>query len=52
VVLQHIALKRVHQLVTEHMIGFGQSRREGEDDAAGLVIGESADAVAEKRRRH
>ena len=48
---QDVALKRMHQLVPEDVIGFGEAGGKRQHDAARLMIGEAADAVAEKDRR-
>jgi hypothetical protein len=43
--LQHVALEGVDQLVSEHVIRFAERRRERQDDAPALMIGEAAHAL-------
>ena len=42
---QHVALEGVDELVAEDVIRFAERRRERQDDAPALMIGEAADAL-------
>ena len=43
--LQDVALEGVDELVAEDVIRFAERRRERQDDAAALMIGEAADPL-------
>ena len=49
---QDIHLERVHELVANHVIGFGQPRRKRQHDAAPNRFGHAADAFVEEFRDH
>ena len=43
-----IELERVDDLVTEHVVGFAEARRERQDDAAFAGVGEAAGALVDQ----
>ena len=45
---QNIPLKRVDELVTQHVIGLAQARAERQHDAAAVVVGETANALRQQ----
>ena len=49
---RHVELKRVHQLVADHVIGVGQRTAEREHDAALDRLGDTASALAQLTADH
>ncbi len=49
---QDLALKRVNELVSQDVVGFSEPRGKRKHDAALLVLGHAADALAEETRNH
>ena len=43
----HVVLKRVDELVAEHVIGFGKAAGERQDDAAAIAFGHAAGPFAD-----
>jgi hypothetical protein len=49
---RHVVLKGVNELMTEHVIGFGEAAGEGQDDAAFGALGDATGALADLAGQH